>query len=154
MDIRETREWHTLLTGIRSGNLTVSRDTADELYGLVRGPKPIQFAQSTAPYDPKKLGKPWVAVLDFRGYPNVERQFGQWIGTPGEAGELRIVAEPGSLLAFGQKPRKNDFALNPIPHFVLNPDGTLTRIGTYLDAVRYWLDKTTRPANPATVAAR
>ena len=62
----------------------------------------MNYAETTPSYNQRRYGKPWIAKLTFDA-GKAEYQFGSWLGTPGQEGELSIEVEPGDVIATGQK---------------------------------------------------
>lgn len=64
----------------------------------------------TKPYNERRYGKPWIARVDFTSNPKGDYKWGDWIGDPGQAGELSLRGlSAGDIIARGQKDyRKGD----------------------------------------------
>lgn len=63
----------------------------------------MNITRSTSSYNDRRYGKPWIARVDFVADPKGKFLWGNWIGQPGEAGELSVDAQPGDVIASGQK---------------------------------------------------
>ena len=77
----------------------------------------------TSPYNERRYGKPWIARVRF---PDAKGEFswGEWVGQPGCSGLLMLEAEPGDVVARGQ--RDNRKMSNSAPDFfVVEPSGSL-----------------------------
>lgn len=61
------------------------------------------YTKSTTSYNQRRYGKPWIAKLSFIRPGKPEYTFGDWLGQPGDSGELSIEVEPGDVIARGQK---------------------------------------------------
>ena len=61
----------------------------------------IKYAETTSSYNERRYGRPWHAKLINSISRNFE--FLEWDGRPGREGIFRFEAEPGTLLAYGQK---------------------------------------------------
>lgn len=58
----------------------------------------------TSSYNERRYSKPWIARLDFSlSKSRPDHIFGEWLGRPGEEGELTIEVSPGDVVAKGQK---------------------------------------------------
>lgn len=58
----------------------------------------------TSSYNQRRYGKPWIAKVTFET-PKGEFHFGDWVGDHynGSAGLLVLEADPGDIVAIGQK---------------------------------------------------
>jgi len=61
----------------------------------------MNYTVTTESYNDRRYGKPWLAEVTT--HLTKDFAFIDWDGTPGHAGEHRFEAEPGTLLAAGQK---------------------------------------------------
>ena len=91
----------------------------------------MKYTETTASYNDRRYGKPWMAFVsatitkDFR--------FIDWDGRSGQAGEFCFDAEPGTILAYGQKDiRKGRGGVNG--YQICMPDGTLPGFSSDADA--------------------
>lgn len=58
----------------------------------------------TAAYNERRYGKPWIAVVEFGKNPRGDYRWGDWISDgPGSAGLLILSADPGQIVASGQR---------------------------------------------------
>lgn len=57
---------------------------------------------TTGAYNERRYGKPWIAKVAFPTAKG-EFAFGEWAGSDGRPGLLVIEAEPGDVIARGQK---------------------------------------------------
>ena len=57
----------------------------------------------TPAYNERRYGKPWCAVVTFLSPSKLEYNFGDWCGSPGEAGALYLECYPTDVIATGQK---------------------------------------------------
>jgi hypothetical protein len=79
----------------------------------------MEYTIDTPSYNERRYGKPWIAVVVGKEYA-----WGEFEGRPGEAGRLIIQAEPGQLVAEGQKDiRKGRGGVDQ--YYLAMPDGTL-----------------------------
>lgn len=96
----------------------------------------MKYTIDTDRYNDRRYGKPWIARVVGK-----EFAWGEWEGRPGEAGKLRIDAEPGDLVAEGQKDlRKGRGGVNQ--YYMAMPSGKLW--GDYLNTesrAREWSRK-------------
>lgn len=68
----------------------------------------IRVAIQWHDYNPRRYGKPWIAVVTawpVGGRP--ELTFGGYLGD-GQGGELKITATPGDILRYGQRDWRSD----------------------------------------------
>ena len=65
----------------------------------------MKITIETNTYNHRRYGKPWIAVVDFAGNAKGDFAWGDWTGDHfnGGAGVLSIVANPGDIIARGQK---------------------------------------------------
>lgn len=63
----------------------------------------MQISIDTSSYNDRRYSRPWIARVDFAADPQGKFLWGQWIGQPGESGILMVDAEPGQIVARGQK---------------------------------------------------
>lgn len=54
-------------------------------------------------YNERRYGKPWIAKVDFSDNEKGDFLWGKWIGDPGDSGLLILDADPGDVVARGQK---------------------------------------------------
>ena len=57
----------------------------------------------TSAYNPRRYGKPWIARVIFSASGEAEYIWGNWVGQDGDSGELIVKANPGDIVARGQK---------------------------------------------------
>lgn len=81
----------------------------------------IQIATGT--YNERRYGKPWIARVTF---PNAKGDFhfGEWVGQEGREGLLLVDAEPGDVVARGQKDFRKPRNSAP-DFFIVTDDGEL-----------------------------
>jgi hypothetical protein len=92
---------------------------------------------ATRPYNERRYGKPWVANVDFTSDGQGEFRWGNWCGDIGGEGILFIEANPGDIVATGQK----DFRKprNSAPEwFAVKEDGSLEPVPGRAEAFRRW----------------
>lgn len=88
----------------------------------------------TQAYNERRYGQPWIARVRFPTAAG-EFVFGEWAGQPGTAGLLVLDAEPGDVIARGQKDFRKSANSAPVFH-ILQADGTLERVSK-ADAYRH-----------------
>lgn len=101
----------------------------------------MNYTETTPSYNERRYGKPWMAILT----TSTTKDFSwlQWEGRPGCSGEFSFSAEPGTLLAYGQKDiRKGKGGVDG--YQICMPDGTLPVIS----------DETARAANKLPIGKR
>lgn len=104
----------------------------------------MQIERNTASYNHRRMGRPWIAKVDF-ATPKGEFVFGDWTGDAYNGGEgvLTITADPGDIIAKGQKDNRQP--KNSAPDFyVVLPDGKLDPIGDKGEAYKYYLANKTK----------
>ena len=85
----------------------------------------MHYTESTDGYNERRYGKPWMAKLD--KLMTREFLFLDWNGRPGCAGEFNFEAEPGTILAYGQKDhRKGRGGVDG--YQICMPDGSMLRV--------------------------
>ena len=82
----------------------------------------MQYNEKTPSYNERRYGKPWMAIVTTSLSRDFE--FVDWDGRPGMAGEFSFSAEPGTLIAYGQKDiRKGRGGVDG--YQICLPDGTM-----------------------------
>lgn len=101
---------------------------------------------NTKSYNQRRMGKPWIARVNFTT-PKGDFIWGDWVGDHYNGGEgvLSIDANPGDIIATGQKDNRQP--KNSAPEFyVVNQVGDLESIGDKGDAYKHYLEhKSTTP---------
>ena len=100
----------------------------------------MEIRIETSSYNQRRYSKPWIAKVDF-STPKGDFSWGDWTGDHYNGGEgiLTIDADPGDIIAHGQK----DFRQpkNSAPDFeIVEPDGSLTYLGDKGDAYKHYLE--------------
>jgi len=93
----------------------------------------------TNAYNPGRLGKPWIAKVDFSAGPEGGFSWGTWTGDgeKGSEGILSVNADPGDIIGTGQKdqylPRTSvrDF-------YEVSITGKLRKLGNKLQAYKHY----------------
>lgn len=121
----------------------------------------MEITIETKSYNQRRRGKPWIAKVDF-ATPKGEFSWGDWTGDHYNGGEgvLSISANPGDIIAQGQKDNRQP--KNSAPHFfVVAPDGSLDNLGDKGTAYKYFLEHKKATPDPdflrqerATLSAR
>ena len=96
----------------------------------------------TSSYNQRRYGKPWIALVNFESSTKGDFAWGDWTGDHynGGAGILSINANPGDIVAQGQKDNRN--SRNSAPDFyVVTADGGLDDIGDKGAAYKYFLEQ-------------
>ena len=94
----------------------------------------------TDSYNERRYGKPWIAKVNFSADPKGAYTWGDWIGDHrnGGAGTLSILANPGDIIAEGQKDNRNPRNSAATFH-VVTTSGELESIGDKGDAYKHFL---------------
>ena len=89
----------------------------------------------TQSYNARRYSKPYIATVDFAD-PKGTVEWGQWVGSPGEAGILLIDAEAGDILMTGQRDGRGN---RGGPEYrQVNVDGSRTSELTRAEAFKAW----------------
>ena len=90
-------------------------------------------------YNERRYGKPWIAKVDFSDNAKGNFAWGNWVGDPGSTGLLIVDADPGDIVARGQKDNRGRRE-NSAPRWaIVNEAGELvscTRVEAYRHATR------------------
>lgn len=78
-------------------------------------------------------GRPWIAAVTFDDAGKAGMVFGQWIGSDGERGRLILCAEPGTIVARGQRDYRRP-ANSDTDYYILDNDGELVPLPSKLVA--------------------
>ena len=100
----------------------------------------MQITINTGSYNQRRMGRPWIAKVDFSASPKGEFAWGDWTGDHynGGAGVLSIDAAPGDIIAKGQKDNRQP--KNSAPDFYqVRSDGKLDPIGDKGEAYKHFL---------------
>jgi len=95
----------------------------------------MKIEKETQCYNERRFGKPWIALVDFSTSNTGTFVFGDWCGDRGDEGILIINAEPGNIVAFGQKDNRNSRNSKPEFYKVRN-DGTLMSVSSKAEAYK------------------
>ena len=91
-------------------------------------------------YNERRYGKPWIAKVDFSDNAKGDFNWGNWVGDPGYSGLLIVDADPGDIVARGQKDNSGKRNNNSAPRWaIVNEAGELvscTRVEAYRHATR------------------
>ena len=115
----------------------------------------MNITRETSSYNERRYGRPWIAKVDFSqngGRPDYK--WGDWAGDHYNGGEgvLSIDADPGDIIAIGQKDNRKP--KNSAPDFyVVTTDGDLSHIGDKGEAYKYYLAKKDATPNKAALEA-
>jgi len=98
----------------------------------------------TSSYNHRRMGKPWIAKVDFSS-PKGDFAWGDWTGDHynGGVGVLSIEANPGDIIAIGQKDNRQPKNSAP-DFFVVTTIGELEKIGDKGEAYKYYLANKTQ----------
>lgn len=100
----------------------------------------MEITKSTSSYNQRRYGRPWIAKVDFSSNPKGNFIWGNWTGDHYNGGEgmLSIDADPGDIIATGQKDNRQPKNSAPDFHEV-SIDGTLMYLGDKGDAYKHFL---------------
>jgi hypothetical protein len=105
-----------------------------------KGDKKMNITIETKSYNKRRMGQPWIAKVDF-GTAKGDFAWGNWTGDyyNGGAGVLSIDANPGDIIATGQKDNRQP--RNSAPEFfVVTGAGNLASLGDKGAAYKYYLE--------------
>lgn len=94
-----------------------------------------RITMSTYEYNDRRYGRPWIARVDFSHDPKGVFEWGTWIGQPGEPGELIIDAEPGDVVAEGQRDYRKPRHSAP-RWYVVDESGELASYSSKIEAIK------------------
>lgn len=100
----------------------------------------------TSSYNHRRYGKPWIAIVDFTDTKG-EFKFGDWVGSHGDSGMLMIKAEPGTIIASGQKDFRQPKNSAPDWYVVVESGGNsrhtdkLQKLDDKVSAFKLWREK-------------
>ncbi len=102
----------------------------------------MQITIETDSYNQRRYGKPWIATVSFSESTKGEFFFGDWTGDHwnGGKGVLIITANPGDIIAKGQKDNRQPKNSAP-DFFVVTATGDLDSIGDKGAAYKYFLER-------------
>lgn len=100
----------------------------------------MEITKTTGSYNQRRMGKPWIAKVDFSN-PKGDFTWGDWTGDHynGGAGILSINADPGDIIATGQKDNRQPRNSAP-DFFVVGATGNLLSLGDKGAAYKYYLE--------------
>ena len=113
----------------------------------------MEIRIETNSYNQRRYGKPWIAKVDFSQSAKGDFSWGDWTGDHYNGGEgvLTISANPGDIIAKGQKDHRQPKKSAPEFHIVDAAGGT-SLLGDRGDAYKYYLDS--KDAAPDKAALR
>jgi hypothetical protein len=104
----------------------------------------MKISIETSPYNDRRYSAPWIARVDFSTNNQGEFKWGEFIGDRGAAGLLEVEAEPGDVIARGQKDHRKP--RNSAPDwYIVKPDGSLEAIDGRATALKHF--RTTKTAS-------
>ena len=94
----------------------------------------------TSSYNQRRMGRPWIARVNFAQSTKGEFEWGDWTGDHSNGGEgvLAIDANPGDIIATGQKDNRQPRNSAP-DFFVVTADGGLDEVGDKGAAYKHYL---------------
>ena len=99
------------------------------------------IAIETSSYNQRRMGRPWIAKVDFTKSVKGEFIWGDWAGDHynGGTGVLTISVNSGDIIATGQKDNRQPKNSAP-DFFVVDISGNLEEIGDKGAAYKYYLE--------------
>jgi len=90
----------------------------------------------TEPYNQRRYGKPWIAIVDFSINPRGDFKWGLWVGDhlDGSEGLLIVDANEGDIIARGQKDFRKPQNSTPLYYQVRN--GELVELASRAEAYK------------------
>ena len=111
----------------------------------------MNYTDKTESYNERRYGKPWMAVITTS--TTKDFSFIDWEGRPGRRGEFSFFAEPGTIVAYGQKDlRKGRGGVDG--YQICMPDGWMPTITDATARVLRKLPVSERPAACAAICIR
>ena len=101
----------------------------------------MEITIETGSYNQRRFSRPWCARVDFAVSAKGDFSWGDWTGDHYNGGEgvLSISANPGDIIAKGQKDHRQP--KNSAPDFcAVMPDGRLDPLGDKGAAYKYFLE--------------
>jgi len=101
----------------------------------------MEITIETDNYNQRRYGRPWIARVDFSKSVKGDFAWGDWTGDHynGGSGVLTITANPGDIIAQGQKDNRQP--RNSAPDFnVVGASGSLEYLGDKGAAYKYFLE--------------
>lgn len=95
----------------------------------------MNIEMKTDAYNDKRYGKPWIAKVNFNTDPKGVFTFGSFVGDPGYRGLVVIDAEPGEILAVGQKDHRSSRPKAP-EYYEVKDDGSLRHLDSKAEAYK------------------
>lgn len=96
----------------------------------------MKISIETDSYNERRYGKPWIARVNFAESSQGNFEWGEYIGEIGGPGLVEIDAEPGDVIARGQKDHRKPRNSAP-DYFVLQEDGTLQPLIGKAEALKH-----------------
>lgn len=105
----------------------------------------------TGGYNHRRYSRPWIAHVDFSTGPKGHFTFGEFIpsGGPGSPGLLELDAQPGDIIATGQKDYRG--ANTEVNYAVITDDGRPASLPGKVEALKRWRQNH-GPADPGAAA--
>ena len=97
-------------------------------------------------YNERRYGKPWGAIITFSKLKPEYTFTGHYDARPGDAGSVVIEAQPGDILAFGQKDNRGNKTEKQF--YIVNDKGELLQISER-EARLHYQTKSKQPTTPA-----
>jgi hypothetical protein len=98
----------------------------------------MKIEVNTASYNSRRYGKPWIAKVDFAN-PKGDFTWGVWVGDLGDSGILVINAEPGDIIARGQRDHRGNGT--SVHYSQVQEDGTRLHLENKAAAYKLWRPK-------------
>ena len=114
----------------------------------------MQITIETSSYNHRRFSRPWIARVNFSSTPKGEFSWGDWAGDHynGGDGVLSIYAEPGDIVAKGQKDNRQP--RNSAPDFYeVMAGGELNYLGDKGEAYKHYLVSRAALPDQATLKA-
>lgn len=105
----------------------------------------MEIRIETASYNHRRYSKPWIAKVDFSKSPKGDFVWGNFLGgDPGDEGMLTIQANPGDIVANGQ--RDNRGSNTDVSYNYVTLNGELAYLGNKAEAYKHFTEtKTSAP---------
>ena len=96
----------------------------------------MKYSENTSSYNERRYSRPWIALVTFDTASKANFKFGTWIGELGYKGVLEIDAEPGNIVAKGQKDNRKPRNSAP-DYYIMGEDGELSPVSK-ADAYKHY----------------
>ena len=114
----------------------------------------MRITRETSSYNHRRMGQPWIAVVDFSKSTKGEYIWGDWTGDHYNGGEgvLSIDCNPGDIIAIGQKDNRQPRNSAPAFYIVI-VGGDLEPVGDKGAAYKHYIDMRNKDVDTSALEA-